>query len=281
MSIRIVTDSTCDLPEEAVTEHGITVIPVYINIGDKSYLDNVEISRREFYERLPEYDPPPKTSAPGLGAFVKAYERLAAEGATEILSIHISASLSAILNVAHSAAQAIRAARVTVFDSRQLTLGTGFLALAAASAAQAGHSMAEIVGLLKERVLRTYSFAALDTLEYLRRSGRMSRAQSSLGELLKIRPLLTMYDGEMTVERTRTFKRTLERLDTLVHSLAPLEELALLHANAREKAEALWEQFQHLVPELQRPFVVEVTPAIGAHVGPGGVGLVCVRAPQA
>jgi DegV family protein with EDD domain len=241
----------------------------------------VDISRREFYERLPEYDPPPTTSAPGLGAFVKAYERLAAEGATEILSIHISASLSAILNVAHSAAQAIRAARVTVFDSRQLTLGTGFLALAAASAAQAGHSMAEIVGLLKERVLRTYSFAALDTLEYLRRGGRMSRAQSSLGELLKIRPLLTMYDGEMTVERTRTFKRTLERLDTLVHSLAPLEELALLHANAREKAEGLWEHFRHLVPQVQRPFIVEVTPAIGAHVGPGGVGLVCVRAPQA
>jgi DegV family protein with EDD domain len=105
MPIKIVTDSTCDLPQDIVVKHDITVLPVYINIGSESYLDGVDLSRQEFYERLPEYDPPPQTSAPGMGTFIEAYERLAKGGATEVLSIHISSTLSGILNVGHSAAR--------------------------------------------------------------------------------------------------------------------------------------------------------------------------------
>jgi DegV family protein with EDD domain len=279
MSIRIVTDSTSDLPQEIATEYGIIVVPAYINIGDRSYLDGVELSREEFYTGLPKYKTLPTTSAPGLGAFIQAYEQLAAQGATGILSIHISASLSAILNVAHSAAQTTDVVPVAVFDSGQLTLGAGLLVLAAAKAAAAGHSMAEILALLKERAWRTYTFAALDTLEFLRRSGRVSQLQYGLGTLLKVKPLLKMHNGEMSMERLRTRKRAYERLIGLVSDLGPLEELALVHTHAPEAAEALHRQALYLFPKGKTPLSAEVTPVIGAHVGPGAVGFACIAAP--
>jgi len=278
MSIKIVTDSTCDLPEKIVLGHGITVVPAYINIGDRSYLDGVELSREQFYERLPEYKTPPTTSAPGLGTFVRVYERLAAKGASEILSIHISANLSAISNVARLAAEATEVVPVTVFDPGQLTLGTGLIVQVAAKAAAAGLSMSEIVALLKEKALHTYSFAALDTLEFLRRSGRVNQLQYGLGALLNIKPILKMHDGEMAMERVRTRRRSVERLISLVSDLGPLEELALVHTHAPDKAETLYQQAYHLFPQGKTPLSAKVTPVIGAHVGPGAVGLVCIAA---
>jgi len=279
-SIRVVTDSTSDLPRATAAEYGITVVPAYINIGGQSYVDGVDLTRGEFYERLPEYETPPTTSAPSVGTFVEAYERLAAQGAKEILSIHISATLSGMLNVAHASAQATEAARVTVFDSKQLTLGTGLLALAAARAAAVGRSMAEIIDMLRDMVQRVYSFAALDTLEFLRRGGRLTRIQSGMGTLLRIKPLLTMYNGELTMERVRTRKRSIERMLSLVRDLGPLEQLALVHAHVRDRVEVLWQAARDLVPEGIDPFCEEVTSVIGAHVGPGSVGLVCVQARQ-
>jgi DegV family protein with EDD domain len=279
-----VTDSTSDLPQEVAAEHGIAVVPAYINIEGKSYVDGIDLTREEFYERLPQYRTPPTTSAPSLGTFIETYERLAAQGvaprAQEILSIHVSATLSGILNVAHAAAQATAAARVTVFDSKQLTLGTGFLALAAARAAAVGRSMAEVVDMLKEMVQRVYSFAALDTLEYLRRGGRLTRIQSGIGAVLRVKPLLMMYDGEMTMEKVRTRRRAIERMIELVHELGPLEQLALVHAHALDRAEMLRQKARHLIPAGLDPFCEEVTSVIGAHVGPGSVGLVCVKAHQ-
>lgn len=277
MSIKIVTDSTCDLPESVVVEHGITVIPAYINVGDQSYLDGVELSRQEFYERLPDYETLPTTSAPGLGKFVQVYGQLAAEGATEVLSIHISASLSAIVNVARSAAESTGAVPVTVLDSRQLSLGTGFLVETAAKAAAEGRSMDEIIGLLEEQILRTHVFAALDTLEFLRRSGRMSRVMAGLGSMLQIKPLLKMYDGNPTAERVRTRKRASERLVSLLNDLVPLERVALVHTHAPDGAEDLWRRVQHLLPQGEIPSV-DITPVIGAHIGPGAVGFACVTA---
>jgi len=276
--IRIVTDSTSDLPKDVAAGYGITVVPAYINIGNKSYVDGVDLTREEFYERLPTYETPPTTSAPSLGTFIEAYERLAAEGAGEVLSIHISATLSGILNVAHAAAQATEAVRVTVFDSKQLTLGTGFLALAAARAAALGRSVGEILDMLKEMIQRVYSFAALDTLEYLRRGGRLTSLQSSVGTLLRIKPLLTMYDGEMTMEKVRTRRRAAERMIRLVRDLGPLEHLALVHAHALDRVDLLRQTVRDLIPQGVEPFCEEVTSVIGAHVGPGSVGLVCVRA---
>ena len=277
MTIKIVTDSTCDLPQAIVAEYGITVVPLYINFGDQSYGDGVELSRQEFYERLPDCDPPPTTAAPGTEMFRQTYERLADEGATEVLSIHISISLSAVVDVARVAAKDTGAVPVTVFDSRQLSLGTGFLVLTAAKAAAEGRSMDEIISLLEEQVSRTHVFAALDTLEFLRRSGRMNWAMASLGTVLQIKPLLKMYDGNPTAERVRTRTRATKRLLNLLSDLVPLEKVALVHTHAPDRAEALRQQVQHLLPEGEIPSV-DITPVIGAHIGPGAVGFACVTA---
>jgi DegV family protein with EDD domain len=277
MTIKIVTDSTCDLPEATVAEYGITVVPLYINFGDQSYLDGVELSRQEFYKRLPDCDPLPTTAAPGPEVFRQTYERLADEGASEVLSIHISISLSATVDVARLGAKETGAAPVTVLDSRQLSLGTGFLVLTAAKAAAEGRSMDEIISLLEEQVSRTHVFAALDTLEFLRRSGRMNWAMASLGTVLQIKPLLKMYDGNPTAERVRTRNRATKRLINLLSDLVPLEKVALVHTHAPDRAEALRQQVQHLLPEGEIPSV-DITPVIGAHIGPGAAGFACVAA---
>lgn len=277
MSIKVVTDSTCDLPESIVTAYDITVIPCYINLGGKSYLDGLELSRQDFYTRLPGCETPPTTSAPGVGTFVQTYETLAAAGTSAVISIHVSANLSNIVNVAELASQATDAVPVTVIDSGQLTLGTGLLVLAAAQAAAGGGSVADILTLVRAKASQTFSFAALDTLEYLRRSGRVSRIQFGLGTWLQIKPLLKMHDGDLTLERVRTRKKALERLVSMVNDLGPLEQLAVVHTHAPRRAEALRHQAQHLFPREEAPLSAEVTPAIGAHVGPGAVGLVAMR----
>ena len=277
MSIKIVTDSTCDLPESVVADFGITVIPAYINVGDQSYLDGVELSRQEFYRRLPDWESLPTTAVPGPEVFRQAYERLADEGATEVLSVHISISLTAVLNSARLAAKETSRVPVTVLDSRQLTLGTGFLVETAAKAAAEGHSVSEIIGLLEEQISRTHVFAALDTLEFLRRSGRMNWAMAGLGTILDIKPILRMYDGNPTAERVRTRKGAIERLINLLNDLVPLERVALVHAHAPDRAEDLRKRVQHLLPKGEIPSV-EITPVIGAHIGPGAVGFACVTA---
>jgi DegV family protein with EDD domain len=278
MSIRVVTDSTCDLPASVVAEHGISVVPLYINVGRQGYLDGVELSREEFYRRLPDYDPQPTTATPGPHAFREVYERLAAEGATQVLSIHISISLSATLDAARMGARETSVVPVTVWDSRQLSLGTGFLVVAAAKAAAEGRSLTEIVALLEEQVLRTHVFAALDTLEFLRRSGRMSWALAGVGKLLQIKPLLKMFNGNPVSERIRTRELAEERVIEMLGELAPFEQVALVHTHAPERAEALRRRVEHLLPAGE-PLSADITPVIGAHIGPGAVGFACVRRP--
>lgn len=278
MSLRIVTDSNCDLPQDLVDQHGITVVPLYINIGTESYLDGVDISRKEFYQRLPEFKAHPTTSVPSPGQFLDAYQGLVSEGATEILSIHISESLSAVVNSARVAAEEIDTAAVTVFDSGQLTLGTGLQAVAAAKAAADGRSVGQILEMLGELGSRTHVFAVLDTLEFMRRSGRLSQFQFSLGSLLKIKVIIMMHEGEVSIERVRTSRRAIERLLTLVREVSPLEELALVHTHAPARAAELEKQAATLFPEDRVPLSVEVTPVIGAHIGPGAAGFAAVRA---
>ena len=274
MTIKIVTDSTCDLPEEIVAQHGITVVPLYINFGSESYLDGVELAREAFYARLPDCDPPPTTAMPGPQMFLETYERLAKEGATEILSIHISRSLSAVVDTAQLA---VREASipVTVFDSGTLSLGTGFLVWAAAEAAAQGHSMEEIVALIEEQGQRTRVFAALDTLEFLRRGGRMNRVIAVLGSWLQMKPLLKMHDGKPTAEKILTAKAATQRLVALLQEQAPLERVALVHTHALEKAQELRLLAQHLLPKGDI-LSVDITPVFGVHLGPGAVGFVCV-----
>jgi DegV family protein with EDD domain len=275
VSIRIVTDSTCDLPPAVVAQYGITVVPLYINIGDRGYLDGIELSRQEFYQRLPSYDPPPTTATPGPEVFCQVYEKLAAQGATEVLSIHISISLSATVNTAKLCAQEKPSVPVTVFDSKQLSLGTGFLVVKAAQAAAEGGSMQEIVALLEEQTSRTHVFAALDTLEFLRRSGRMNAVLSTLGELLQIKPFLKMYDGKPSAERVRTRKHAMKRLVELLYQYSPFERVALLHSDALDRAQALLQEVKDILPDKEIWFE-QINPVLGTHIGPGVVGFACV-----
>ncbi len=278
MTIRIVTDSTSDIPSDIAAQYGITVVPAYVNIGGESYLDGVELSRREFYERLPAYPSPPTTAAPAPGAFTEVFNKLASEGASQILSIHVASTLSSILNAARIGSEATEAVKVTLFDSQQLTMGLGLQAITAAEAVAAGKSMSEIINILAERVKRTYVIGLLDTLEYLRRSGRVSWAQFGIGTLLRIKPLLKVYMGNVEmVEMVRTSKRALSRFLELVTELGPLENVALLHTHAsQEQLDVFRQQTQFLIPEGLTPLAVELTPAIGAHLGPGGLGIACV-----
>jgi len=275
MTIMVVTDSTCDLPEEIIAEYGITVVPLYINFGQRSYLDGVELSRQEFYARLPDCDPPPTTAVPSPQRFAEIYERLASEGASEILSIHISLSLSGTVNMAHLAAQEMASVPVTVFDSGSLSMGLGFLVWTAAKAAAEGHSTGEIVAMLEDQSARTHVFAALDTLEFLRRSGRMNRVMAALGSWLQVKPLLKMHQGEPTAEKVRTTEHATERLISLLRDLVPLEKVALVHTHALERAGELRQKVQDLLPEGEL-LSLDITPVFGTHLGPGAVGFACV-----
>jgi DegV family protein with EDD domain len=275
MTIRIVTDSTCDLPQEIIHRHKITVLPLYINSGLREYRDGVDITRQEFYEQLPGMNPAPTTAAPGPEVFQQAYEKLATEGATEILSIHISTKLSAVIESAREAAKATRSIPVTAFDSRQLSLGTGFEVLAAAQAAEEGRSIQEILLLLEAQILRTHVFAALDTLEFLRRSGRMNFAISALGTLLRIKPFLKMYDGNPTAERVRTRRAAVRRLVELLREHSPLEKVAVLHTHAADRARALLQEVRDLLPAGE-VWMEEINPVLGVHIGPGVLGFACI-----
>ena len=279
MAIRVVTDSTSDLPPDLAAEHGITVLPAYINIGEESYLDGVELSRQEFYEQLPHYKTPPTTAAPAVGTFTQAYDELAAAGATQILSIHLASSLSGIVNAARLGAQSAEGVEVTVFDSQQLTMGLGLLALNAARAAAAGATMDELVGRLEAERERTYVFAMLDTLEFLRRSGRVSWTAFGLGTLLRIKLIVRVHRGQVaSLDKVRTHGRALQRLLQHVADLGPLQEIALLHTSNPDGIGALRERAQPLFPPGRRPLAAEVTPTIGAHVGPGALGFACIAA---
>jgi DegV family protein with EDD domain len=277
MTIRVVTDSTCDLPAETIRELKVEVIPLYINVGSRGYLDGIDMTRREFYEQLPDFDPHPTTAAPGVNVYHRAYERAVAQGAAQILSIHISSSLSATVDVARVAAEAFKTVPVTVLDAQQLSLGTGFQVETAASAAAEGLSMPDILALLDEQIARTHVFAALDTLEYLQRSGRMNAAVAGLGKLLRVKPLLRMHAGNPTAERVRTQERATRRVIQILEEISPLERVALVHTNAPERAQELRLKAEHLLPDGDLTSA-DITPVIGANIGPGAVGFACISA---
>jgi DegV family protein with EDD domain len=281
MTVRIVTDSTCDLPAKIIARYGIHVIPLYINVGSQGYLDGIDLSREEFYTRLPSFPTHPTTAVPSTERFVAAYNTLADEGANEVLSIHISAALSGVVDVASIAAGETTSTHVTVFDSRQLSLGTGFLVETAAKMAEAGCTVDEIVQALNDQARRTQVFAALDTLEFLKRSGRMNRYVAGLASLLQIRPILTMQDGKPGTERVRTRDRALKRVVELLALAGPEERIALVHSHASQEMLAeLRALAAHLLP--QEPILsADITPVIGAHIGPGAVGFAIVQASSA
>lgn len=278
MVVKVVTDSTCDLPPDILEVQGITMIPCYINIEGESYRDAVDLSRDEFYARLTKLKTPATTSAPGTGTFVEAYNRLLDGGADEILSIHISAKLSNVVNVARLAAEEIGRGKVRVLDAGQLTIGTGLQVWEAAKAATAGLSAAEILDQLEDLRTRIHTVAAADTLEYLKLSGRLSTFQALLGSLLRMKPLLAMHDDVIELERTRTRQRALDWLMGRFRALGALEQVVMVHTHAQDAIQALRAQVEALHPELSSPMIVDVTPVLGAHLGPGVVGMTCVVA---
>ncbi|MGD8404064.1 MAG: DegV family protein [Anaerolineales bacterium] len=275
MKIRIVTDSTCDLPDDVVNRHNLAVIPLHINQGNNSFLDGIELSREEFYSRLPDYNPSPTTSTPSPETFRLKFEQLADEGAQSILCIHISESLSATVNSARMAAEQFNRIPVTVLDSTQLSLGLGFIVEKAAELVELGHKVEEIIDSLQEMMKRTYVFASLKTLEYLRRSGRMHFALARLGEILQIKPLLHMNQGKPTAHRARTQSRATERLMEWLREYAPYEKLAIVHAGVQAEAEAMRERIKEFLPGGEIP-VVQITPVLGSHLGIGALGFACI-----
>lgn len=271
MTLRLVTDSTCDLPPDIVEKYGITVIPLIITAGATEMRDGVDITRREFYTQLPDFKHSPKTAAPGPSFFREVYDRLAREGADDILSIHISHRLSATIDNARQAAADTTSTRVTAFDSRQLSLGMGFQVVTAAQAAADGRPLPEVLDLLDGQIRRTHVCAALDTLEYMRRGGRMNGAITAMGNLLQVKPILKMYEGEPTAERVRTRRGALKRVRELIAEHVPYERAAILHSGVPERAAEFLDFIGDLLPRGEI-WMEEINPVLGAHIGPGVLG---------
>jgi DegV family protein with EDD domain len=278
MTIRIVTDSTCDLPSQIITKFRIHVVPLYINVGREGYLDGVDITREEFYTRLPDFPAHPTTAVPSIGRFAAAYNTLADEGATDVLSIHISSALSGVVDMARLAAESTTSVHVTVIDSHQLSLGAGFLVVTAAEMASEGKTIPEILAALRSQIERTHVFAALDTLEFLKRSGRMNRYLADFASLLQIKPILTMYNGKPGTEKVRTRDRAVKRVLEMLDSFGRLEKIAIVHTHAT--MDRLMEFKKIAAAHLPKVdiMVEDITPVIGAHIGPGAIGFAIVKA---
>lgn len=278
MKVAIVTDSTADLPQQIIKKLGIGVVPLYINVGEKSYLDGVDMTREEFYTRLPSFDSHPTTAVPGIDAFLSVFRLAVEKGADAIISLHIGKALSNTVDVARMAAEKVKEIPVHVFDPGNLSLGTGLLVQHAALMAEAGEKVQDILAEVADKAKRTYTFAVLSTLEFLRRSGRLSNFMFGLGSILVLRPILKMNDGVTDMERTRTDNGAFKKLIDLVEELGELEQLAFVHTHAPEKLERLQREAEYLVPQGIAPMVGEVTPVIGAHIGPGAVGFSVIQA---
>jgi DegV family protein with EDD domain len=275
--VKVVADSTADIPEELAAELEITIVPCNVHFGLETYRDGLELSKEEFYAKLKTSSTLPTTSAPAVGLFEATYEKLASE-TDQILSIHVASALSAIYNSAHLGAEAVSGVEITLIDSGQVSMGLGWLVIAAARAAQEGQPLAQIGALVEHMRPRVRVFAALDTLEYLRKGGRVGKTVAALGTLLNIKPLVEVRDSAvLPLERVRTRRRSIQRLIELVAELGPLEELAVLHTNARQEAQRLAEEISFLHP-LERILIAEAGVIIGTHAGPNGLGVACIVA---
>jgi DegV family protein with EDD domain len=275
VKIGIVTDSTSDISSEQAIQNGIHVVPAILVINGRSLEDGRGISREELYRQLPAMKTVPTTAAPSTGSFQVVYEDLFKEGSDQIFSIHVASTLSGIYNSAVIAAKAF-GNRIHVIDSCHLTLGMGYQVLAAAEAARSGKAIAEIKKTIEDIRKRIHLVAMLDSLEYVRRSGRVSWARSNLGNLLQIKPFLGIKEGQVIrLGETRTRQKGIERLQKMLLDLGPLEQLAVLHTNAEQDAIQFAGIFKDLVK--QNPLIVNVTSVIGVHVGPNGLGFVAVK----
>jgi DegV family protein with EDD domain len=278
MTLRIVTDSTADFEADEARDLGIEVVPLTVVFGDQALLDRVEITPEQFYRRLVESRITPKTSQPPVGRFAAAFERLAAEGATEILAICLSSRLSGTLGSAHlAAAGPPSGVRVETFDSLLVAGGLNALARRAADLARAGATLDEVVQVLRAMLPRIQIHILLDTLEYLQRGGRIGRAQALLGGMLSIKPIVSVEDGQVGAsERVRSRPRGIDRLYEHIVGLSDVERVIVQHTGAPDDALRLVARASSALPDA----AVElrwIGPVVGVYTGPRGVGAVTVQ----
>ncbi len=277
MSVKVVTDSTADLPAEVARELDITVVPLYVHFGSQVFRDGVDLSAEEFYRKLLQGPTLPTTSAPSPGIFQEVYEKLSS-ATEEIISLHVSSKLSATHQSALLAKeQGKLKGRVEVVDSQTVSMGLGLLAILAAKAARGGAKLDEILALVRQAIPRTHFFGLLDTLEYLQKGGRIGKAQAFLGTLLSVKPILSVREGEVhPVERVRTRSKALERLFELTRDLCPAEEMAVFHSTAPQEADALSKRLKTLYGG-KEPYRSRFGPVLGTYVGPGALGVAIIQ----
>ncbi|MFI9325946.1 DegV family protein [Kitasatospora sp. NPDC052868] len=273
--LALVTDSTAYLPQQAVDHHGITVVPLSVAVGDTVLSEGVEISPKDVAEAL-RGKQRVTTSRPNPETFAAAYRAAAEAGARGIVSVHISGELSGTVEAARLAA-AEAPVPVQVVDSRLVGMALGYAVLAAAEAAAAGGEPVEVAAAATRRASLTSGFFYVDTLEYLRRGGRIGAARALLGSALAVKPLLHLAGGRIEpLEKVRTASRAIARLEEIAVEQAGEREvdIAVHHLAAGERAEPLAERLRARVPGLRELSVSEVGAVIGAHVGPGLLAVV-------
>lgn len=276
MTVKIVTDSTADLPDELVKELGITVVPIYVRFGEEVLRDRVDISEDEFYHRLTEGSVHPNTTQPGPQDFVDVYQKLV-QGADGIVSIHISAKLSGTCNSALMAKDMMgKKCPIEVVDAETLSMALGLVVIAAARAAKAGKSMDEVVAVAKQAMPKIHLLALLDTLKYLLLGGRIGKAKALLGSILNVKPMLTLKDGEVVpAGQARNRAKGIDRLFEFAQSTANIQELTVVHSTTPDEAQALAERLGSVFDK-EKIIISRLGPALGTHIGPAAL-IVAVR----
>jgi len=273
--IALVTDSTADIPDHLVTQNHLHVVPNLIVIDGRSYQDGTDLSREEFYRRLPSMKTLPTTGTASAGVYQALYQRIFQSGVDRIISLHAASKLSGIINAATSAAREF-GERVIVQDSEHISMGLGFQVLAAAQAIARRMPLPEILELLQDVRRRVRVVAMLDTLEYVRRSGRVSWTRARIGNLLQVKAFVEVRNGGnvLSLGEARTRTKAVARLLEILKGQGDLERLAILHTNSESDARKLLDD---LSPTLSDdPPVINITNVIGTHVGPNALGFAVV-----
>lgn len=282
MGVAVVTDSTACLPAEAIDRLRIAVVPLRVTLGSRTAIDGVDVSSAEVATAL-RAKVPVSTSRPTPAEFAARYRQLLDAGASHIVSIHLSAALSGTWESAVLAAQDFPHGVVRAVDSRSTAMGLGFPALAAAQRAVDGGSVAEVQSAATATVDTTRTYFYVDTLEYLRRGGRIGTAAALFASTLSVKPLLQLVEGQIVgLEKVRTATKALARLVELTVRAAGGDDvdLAVHHVAAADRASAVDAQLREQLPRLGTSVVAELGPVVGAHLGPGVVGTVITRRPD-
>ncbi len=276
--VKVVTDSTSDLPREIAASLDIAVVPLTVSFGDRAYHDGVDLDQAGFLRELRAAPDLPKTSQPPTTAFEEVFGTALADD-RDVVCVTIGSGFSGTHNAARLAAEAVGPDRVRVIDSATASMRTGLAVIEGAVAAQRGVDAAGVGAVVESVLARSEVYAVLETLEYLQRGGRIGRASQLVGSLLSIKPVLTLRDNEvLPVERVRTWRKALDRMVEIARAQGQLEHLVILHVGNPDDARGLLERLAELVPN-RAPIVGEMGPVIGTYAGPGAVGIVTLRAP--